>query len=71
MFLVAALTLTLADVRHLVSIDDAQISNDGSIVAYVQSVPDFADDRYDDSLVVVSVRGGASRVTLDWIERYL
>jgi dipeptidyl aminopeptidase/acylaminoacyl peptidase len=61
MLLVAALTLTLADVRHLVSIDDAQISNDGSRVAYVQGVPDFAHDRYDDSLMVVSARGGASR----------
>jgi dipeptidyl aminopeptidase/acylaminoacyl peptidase len=61
MFLVAALTLTLADVRHLVSIDDAQISNDASRVVYVQRVPDFAHDRYDDSLVVVSVRGGAPR----------
>jgi dipeptidyl aminopeptidase/acylaminoacyl peptidase len=62
MFLVAALTLTLADVRHLVSIDDAQISNDGSRVAYVQRVPDFADDRYDDSLVVVSVRGASRAI---------
>jgi dipeptidyl aminopeptidase/acylaminoacyl peptidase len=60
-FLVAALTLTLADVRHLVSIEDAQISNDGSRVAYVQGVPDFIHDRYDDSLRVVSVHGGPPR----------
>ena len=61
MFLVAALTLTLADIRQLVSIDDAQISNDGSRVAYVQGAPDFGHDRYNDSLRVVSVRGGASQ----------
>lgn len=60
-FLFAALTLTLADVRHLVSIDDAQISNDGSRVAYVQGVPNFTHDRYNDSLLVVAVRGGPPR----------
>jgi dipeptidyl aminopeptidase/acylaminoacyl peptidase len=60
-FLVAALALTLADVRHLVSIEDAQISNDGSRVAYVQGLADFVHDRYDDSLRVVSVHGGAPR----------
>lgn len=60
-FLFAALTLTLADVRHLVSIDDAQISNDGSRVTYVQGVPNFIHDRYSDSLLVVSVHGGAPR----------
>ncbi len=60
-FLVAALTLTLADVRHLVSIEDAQISNDGNRVAYVQGVPDFVHDRYNDSLRVVSVFGGTPR----------
>jgi dipeptidyl aminopeptidase/acylaminoacyl peptidase len=60
--LIAALTLTLADFRHLVSVGDAQISNDGSRVAYVQGVPNFARDRYDDTLLVVSVRGGEPRV---------
>jgi dipeptidyl aminopeptidase/acylaminoacyl peptidase len=61
MLLIAALTLTLADFRHLVSIEEAAISNDGSAVAYVAGVPDFVHDRYDDSLRVVSVRGGAAR----------
>ncbi len=60
-FLVAALTLTLADVRHLVSIEDAQISGDGNRVAYVLGVPDFIHDRYNDSLRIVSVHGGAPR----------
>jgi dipeptidyl aminopeptidase/acylaminoacyl peptidase len=60
MLLFAVLTLSLADFRHFVSIDDAQISNDGSRVAYVQGVADFVHDRYKDSLLVVSVRGGAA-----------
>jgi hypothetical protein len=37
MFLIAALTLTLADIRHLVSINDAQISYDGSVTTILWS----------------------------------
>ena len=46
----------------ILSIDDAQISNDGSRVAYVQGVPDFVHDRYDDSLRIVSVQGAPARI---------
>ena len=41
MILAAALTLTLADFRHLVSIGDPQISVDGSAVAYSEGTPNF------------------------------
>jgi dipeptidyl aminopeptidase/acylaminoacyl peptidase len=64
MILTAALTLTLADFRHLISIEDAQISNDGNAVAYVQGTPNFAKDWYDDALRVVSAQGGESRTLL-------
>ncbi|MBV9718209.1 MAG: S9 family peptidase [Candidatus Eremiobacteraeota bacterium] len=59
MLVLAAVFLTLADFHHSTSIQDAQISPDGRIVAYVQGVPDFATDKYQDELLAVSVLGGA------------
>jgi dipeptidyl aminopeptidase/acylaminoacyl peptidase len=64
MLLVTALTLTLADFRHLVSVGDPQISNDGSAVAYVQGTPNFARDRYDDTLRIVATTGGEPKTVV-------
>lgn len=52
----------LADFRSLVSVSDAQISPDGSNVAYVQTVRNFAKTRNDDSLMLVAASGGSPRL---------
>ncbi len=61
MLVAATLSLTLAEFRHLVTIQDARIAKDGSAVAYVAGTPNFAKDRYDDELRVVSVQSSTSR----------
>jgi hypothetical protein len=50
MLLIAALSLMLADFRHLISLSDVQISGDGNRVDYIDGVPDLARNRYRDYL---------------------
>jgi dipeptidyl aminopeptidase/acylaminoacyl peptidase len=58
----AASLLTLHAFRQLVFVRDPQISPDGRSVVYVRSRADFKHDRYDNELVVVSVKGGTPRI---------
>jgi len=54
--------LTLAALRALVSYSDPQISPDGTRVAYVRSVADYAKDVRHTALIVIRTDGTGSRV---------
>ena len=52
----------LADLAKLTGLTDPQFSPDGKRVAVVTSVPDYAEDRFLTSLVLVGVADGQQRV---------
>ncbi|QKG52539.1 alpha/beta hydrolase family protein [Hymenobacter sp. BRD67] len=54
----------LADLAKLTGLSDPQFSPDGKSIAVVTSTPDYTEDRYLTSLVLVSVPKGEQRVLL-------
>ena len=50
----------LADLAKLTGLADPQFSPDGKQVAIITSVPDYAEDQFQTSLVLVSVAGGGA-----------
>ncbi|HXW76660.1 MAG TPA: DPP IV N-terminal domain-containing protein, partial [Candidatus Eremiobacteraceae bacterium] len=53
--------ITLADLRHEVSISGPKFSPDGKKIAFVKSVQDFAKNRFDDDVILADVSSGATR----------
>ncbi len=57
----AARTMTLDDDKLLVGISDAQISPDGTRIAFIVSRQDFKNDRRDSTLMLMDVKTGEQR----------
>ena len=54
----------LADLGRIVRIADPQLSPDGKSIAVIVSRANYAQNRYDASLVIIDVESGAQRIVL-------
>ncbi len=57
----AAAPIDFAAFRSLVSLSSPRVSPDGSTIAFIRGIQNFADDRYDQTLMVIPVSGGTPR----------
>ena len=55
----------LGDLAKLTGLSDPQFSPDGQTIAMVVSTPDYAEDRFQTSLVLVSVASGTQRALVE------